>query len=53
MWWCEDKLNWKTAHFRLPSVAQKRCMLKLTIKEIGNESGGYWWISIWFVSEGE
>ena len=29
MWSCEDKLNRKTAHFRLPSVAQKRCMLKL------------------------
>ena len=27
---CEDKLNRKTAHFRLPSVAQKRCMLKLS-----------------------
>ena len=26
---CEDKLNTKTAHFRLPSVAQKRCLLKL------------------------
>ena len=21
MWWCEDKLNRKTAHFRLPFVA--------------------------------
>ena len=31
MWWCEDYLNRKTAHFRLTSVAQKRCMLKLTI----------------------
>ena len=29
MWLCEDKLNRKTAHFRLPSVAQKQCMLKL------------------------
>ena len=29
MWCCEDKLNRKTAYFRLPSVAQKRCMLKL------------------------
>ena len=28
---CKDKLNKKTAHFRLPSVAQKRCMLKLPI----------------------
>ena len=27
----EEKLNTKTAHFRLPSVAQKRCMLKLPI----------------------
>ena len=26
---CEDELNTKTAHFRLPSVAQKRYMLKL------------------------
>ena len=32
MWWCEDKLNRKTAHFRLLSVAQKRCVLKFTIK---------------------
>ena len=30
MWRWEDKLIWKTAHLRLPSVAQKPCMLKLT-----------------------
>ena len=27
----EDKLNGKTAHFRLPSMAQKRRVLKLPI----------------------
>lgn len=31
MWWCEDKINRKTPHFRLPSVFQKRCKLKLSI----------------------
>ena len=31
MWWSEEKLNRKTAHFRLSSAAQKRCMLKLSI----------------------
>ena len=31
MWWCEDKINRKSPHFRLPSVAQKRCKLKLSI----------------------
>lgn len=29
MWYCEDKLNRKTAHFRLSSVAQKLRVLKL------------------------
>ena len=29
MWQCDEKLNTKTTHFRLPSVAQKLCMLKL------------------------
>ena len=31
MWKCGDKLNTKTAHFRLPSVPQKRCMLKFLL----------------------
>ena len=31
MWLCDDKLKEKTGHFRLPSAAQKRCMLKLPI----------------------
>ena len=29
MWWCEDKINRKTPHFRLPFVAQKRCKLSI------------------------
>ena len=29
MWWCTDKLNSTTDHFRLPSVAWKRRVLKL------------------------
>ena len=29
MWWCGDKLNRKTAHFLLPSEAQKRGTFKL------------------------
>ena len=29
MWECEDKLNRKTDHFRLSSVAQKRRLFKL------------------------
>ena len=29
MWKCDDKLHRKTAHFRLPPVAQKRRVLKL------------------------
>ena len=31
MGYCEDKLNKKTAHFRLPCMAQKRCMFKFPI----------------------
>ena len=31
MWWCEGKLNRKTANFPLPSVAQKSHVLKLPI----------------------
>ena len=31
MWWYEDYLNRKTAHFRLPSVAQKRSCLSSLI----------------------
>ena len=31
MWYCEDKLNRKTAHFRLLSVPQKRRLPKLPI----------------------
>ena len=34
MWWSEEKLNRKTAHFRLSSAAQKRCMLKLSNREL-------------------
>ena len=40
MWWCEDYLNRKTAHFRLSSVAQKRCMLKLTTSGLSCSKGG-------------
>ena len=35
MWFCEDKLTRKTAHFRLPVVAQKRRVLKLPIASFG------------------
>ena len=27
MWLCENRLKWKTAHFRLPSASQKRAFL--------------------------
>ena len=45
MWLCEDKLNWKTAHFRLPFLARKRYMLKLSItisfpRDSWSSSGG-------------
>ena len=39
MWFCEDKLKRKTAHFRLPSASQKRaCLSSLTLPAIRRTS---------------
>ena len=45
MWWCEDKLNPKTAHFWFSSVAQKRRVLKLPTIIKG---GGVGWLGMCF-----
>ena len=43
LWYCEDKLNEKIAHFRLPSMYQDRHVLKLpnmTVRENNNDGSG-------------
>jgi len=43
LWYCEDKLNEKIAHFRLLSMYQDRRVLKLpnmTVRENNNDGSG-------------
>ena len=43
LWYCEDKLNEKIAHFRLPSMYQDCRVLKLpnmTVRENNNDGSG-------------
>ena len=38
MWLCENRLKWKTAHFRLPSASQKRACLSSLIGSLSTRA---------------